>query len=168
MLIMLVMAITIADGRKGRSRTRYQVATAWPGMSERWDGLSLFLHGVGSWSWFVCWLSSWCWSIFISSTHAWFVFLISLHPKCQHDSCVMIWWRFYKFLHKMVVQILFLPSPSRILHVCSSWNSICTSRHRRLVFRYLVARSSTCPWTRWPIMFWILKHFKWYTLSEWH
>ena len=42
----------------------------------------------------------------------------------------------------------FLSSPSRILHVCSSWNSICTSRHRRLVFRYLVARSSTCPWTR--------------------
>ena len=168
MLIMLTMIIIIADGRKGRSRTLCQEATAWPGMSGRWDGLSLFLHGVGSWSWFVCWLSSWCWSIFISSRHAWFVFLISLHPKSQHDSFVMIWWRFYKFLHKMVVQILFLFSLSRILHVCSSWNSICTSRHRRSAFRYLVARSSTSPWMRWPIMFWILKHDKWYTLSDGH
>ena len=176
MLMMLIMAITIADGRKGRSRTRYQVATAWPGMSERWDGLSLFLHGGGSRSWFVCWLSSWyvcwlsswSWSIFISSRLACFFLSfpcfqrVSMTPELLSDedsiNSYIEWW----------FKCCFLSSPSRILHVCSSWNSICTSRHRRLVFRYLVARSSTCPWTRWPIMFWILKDYKWYTLSEGH
>ena len=152
----------------GNSLTRDERKVRRPEPFFAWRGLrSWFVCWLSSW--FLCWLSLWCWSSFHPDMHDFS--LVSLLSKGQHDPELLYEDSVYKFLLKMEIQTLFfvlVSSPSRVLHVCSSWNGICTSRHRRSVFRYLVARSSTCPWTRWPIMFWILKHYKWYTLYEGH